>query len=67
MIAILLYLIRFIIEQSFSAVDHGCQQNPTASFSLFLLEFIQPLFNGYVHVFTGFSEVGRVARSRLEN
>lgn len=51
LIAILLYLIRFIIKAIvFGKSARMLQQNPTTGW-LFLLEFIQPLFNGYIRIY----------------
>ena len=59
LIAVLLYLTRFIIKAIvFGKSARMLQQNPTTGW-LFLLEFIQPIFNGYVRIY-------RLFRSRKD-
>ena len=59
LIAVLLYLIRFIIKAIvFGKSARMLQQSPTIGW-LFLLEFIQPIFNGYVRIY-------RLFRSRKD-
>ena len=51
LIAVLLYLTRFIIKAIvFGKSARMLQQSPTIGW-LFLLEFIQPLFNGYIRIY----------------
>ena len=66
LIAVLLYLIRFIIKAIvFGKSAQMLQQPPTTGW-LFLLEFIQPVFNGYVRIYRLFKS-RKDYTFRLEN
>ncbi|WP_297907207.1 glycosyltransferase [uncultured Parabacteroides sp.] len=64
--AVLLYLIRFIIKAIvFGKSARMLQQSPAIGW-LFLLEFIQPMFNGYVRIYRLFRN-SKDYTFRLEN